>query len=156
VAAKKFRLEKTPFGTPALVTNDDPQGRGAETRGNMITIPDEKSDPASLPHELMHAGVSTASNLIPGGVVVELLLKKLSEYGYGDRAIYQDPGERIAYGYQEAATGQPDVGFQDSLSPESVASYPSGKSNMLVRNLLDILGSGTEKFGRWKGKQQVK
>ena len=147
------KIMKTPFGTPAVVSTDDLTGRGAETMGRSITVPDDPY--SSIPHELMHVGASDALNAatLGNGGVIEALVKALSQHAYGNDAIYQDPGEHIAYGYQEAATGKPDTAFQQSSSPEAVAGYPSGKTNMIVRNLLDVLGGGAEKFGRFMGRQ---
>lgn len=151
MAGKKFTPKMTPFGTPALVSEQDPEGRGAEARGRFITAPDDPH--SSVPHELMHVGVSDVLGAVPGGTAAEILAKALSNYAYGDSAIYQDPGERIAYGYQEAKTGMSDPAFQNSSSPEAVAAYPSGKGNMLVRNLLDLFGGGAESLGRYMGRK---
>ena len=64
---------------------------------------------------------------------------------YGNQSQYLNPFERLAYGYQEGATGQPDEGYQRALA----ASKPVGG---VLRRILNIGGAGADLAGRTLGK----
>lgn len=150
-ALKKTRTEKTPFGFSAPISEADVGGLGDMSIGGAAFVPSR--DPASRPHELAHAGVQQIENMIPGGTLIEALLSRLSDRAYGSQSAYRNPLERFSYGYQEATTGVPDVGFAESGSPEAVASTPRDKLSMTLRNLLDLVGSGAEAGGRYLGRR---
>lgn len=148
---KKASVARGPLGLPVVHSYEDPQGYGDRAVPGVAFTPSGQA--ASVPHELSHAELQALEALIPGGLPLEALISKLSEHAYGDATQYQNPLERYAYGYQEAKTGQSDTGFQNSSTPEAVAKTPRGNTAMIVRNILDLLGSGTESAGRALGRR---
>lgn len=139
-------LQLGPLGIPVRVQTADPSGMGdrASLDGSTVFVP--SGDPASVPHERMHANLRQIENVIPGGVLAEALASRASEAVYGDQTQYLNPFERVAYAYQEGLTGAPDEGYQKALKSKS-------KSGML-RRILDLGGAGADFAGRSLGRLQ--
>jgi len=136
-----------PLGIPVRVTTEDPEGLGdrASLFGDTVYVP--SGDPNSVPHETLHANIRRLEMLLPGGVPAEGLLSRASEAAYGDRSQYMNPFERVAYGYQEGVTGQPDAAYREAVA----ANKPAGLS---LRGILNLLGRGAEAGGRALGRAQ--
>lgn len=151
VGALKKRYTRTPFGTMAEVTAEDPTGEGdrVSLSGNKIIIPSK--DPASLPHEAMHAGLRHMEMAAGGplGPLAEGLISAGAEKIYGNQSQYLNPFERIAYGYQEGVTGQPDQNYQDAVKANPYSFAPGSP-----RTYANLVGKLAEVFGRGLGKVQ--
>lgn len=145
--ADAFRegLQLGPLGIPLTVTSQDPTGEGDRSSlfGDTVYVPSK--DAASVPHEAMHANLRRVEWVVPGSVLAEGLLSRLAESAYGDKSQYLNPFERVAYGYQEGYTGQPDKQYQ-----KAVADRPSG----LIATPGNAVGSIADTLGRLLGKMQ--
>lgn len=141
-------LQRGPLGLPVRVTTADPEGMGdrASLLGDTVYVP--SGDPASVPHETMHANLRRLEGAVPGGMLAEGLFSRAAESAYGNQSQYLNPFERVAYGYQEGVTGEPDVAYQ-----KAVASPHEG-GVMSLRAIMNLLGKGAEVGGRTLGKIQ--
>jgi hypothetical protein len=141
-------VKRNPFGTASLVMDADTFG-GDAAIGPFAFTPGKRF--GSEPHELFHSGFQQ----LPGGagMLIDALLSKASDFGYGGQAAYRNPSERAAYGYQKAVTGVPDEGFDSSSDPAMVAALPQSDPRMIIRNLLDVLGDAAERGGRFMGRR---
>lgn len=141
-------LRLGPLGIPVRVQTADPEGMGDRSSldGSTVFVP--SGDPASVPHETLHANLRQVENVVPGGTLAEILASKASEAAYGDQSQYLNPFERIAYAFQEGKTGAPDAGYQAAL--EADKKKPGG----VLRALLGMGGKAADVAGRTLGRIQ--
>jgi len=148
--ADAFRegLQLGPLGIPLRVTSQDPEGLGDRSSlfGDTVYVPSK--DAASVPHEALHANIRRLAMLAPGGMLAEGLLSRGSEAVHGNQTQYLNPFERVAYGYQEGYTGQPDAGYQAAVAARPYQGVASPGA------IMDILGKIAEVGGRTLGKIQ--